>query len=174
MRSGTTWSEQAKLTASDAAAEDEFGFTVALSGDTALVGALLHDTAAGADAGSAYVFVRSGTAWSEQAKLTASDAVASDGLGSSVALSGDTALVGAFFGDTAAVADAGSAYIFVRSGTTWSEQAKLTASDPARSDEFGWSVALSGDTALVGAFAGDTAAGEEAGSAYVFVRIGAT
>ena len=88
--------EQAKLTASDAAANDDFGWSVALSGGTAVVGALNHDTAAGENAGSAYVFVRSGTTWSEQAKLTASDAAAGDYFGWSVSLSGDTLAVGAF------------------------------------------------------------------------------
>ncbi|WP_095987402.1 DUF7507 domain-containing protein [Cystobacter fuscus] len=168
VRSGTAWSQQAKLTASDAAALDSFGTSVALSGDTAVVGAYGDDTAAGEDAGSAYVFVRSGTTWSQQAKLTASDAVAFDRFGSSVALSGDTAVVGARGDDTAAGSETGSAYVFVRSGTAWSQQAKLTASDAAAGDLFGWSVALSGDTAVVGAPDDDTGAG----SAYVFVRSG--
>ncbi|MBN1206352.1 MAG: DUF11 domain-containing protein [Myxococcaceae bacterium] len=170
VRSGTTWSQQAKLTASDAAIEDIFGWVVALSGDTAVVSAPNDDTAAGPEAGSAYVFVRSGTTWSQQAKLTASDAAAGDYFGASVALSGDTAVVSAPYDDTYT----GSAYVFVRSGTAWSEQAQLTASDAAAEDNFGWSVALSGDTAVVGARHHDTAAGPEAGSAYVFVRSGTT
>ena len=91
VRSGTTWSEQAKLRASDLASWDRFGISVALSGDTALVGAYTDDDG-GTDSGSAYVFVRSGTTWSEQAKLTASDAAAQDHFGNSVELSGDTAL----------------------------------------------------------------------------------
>jgi MYXO-CTERM domain-containing protein len=167
VRSGTSWTEQARLEASDGAADDFFGGSVALSGDTALVGSL-SDTARGENAGSAYVYVRSGTSWTEQAKLEASDGAADDWFGaSSVALSGDTALVGASRDDTERGEDAGSAYVFVRSGTSWTEDAKLEARDGAGADFFGSSVALSGDTALVGAAGGDTA-----GSAYVFVRSG--
>ena len=103
------------------------------------------------DQGSAYVFTRSGTTWTQQAKLTASDGAADDYFGYSVALSGDTALVGAYWDDVGANYDQGSAYVFTRSGTTWTQQAKLTASDGAAGDHFGHSVALSGDTALVGA-----------------------
>jgi hypothetical protein len=171
-RSGSTWIQQAKLTASDGATEDYFGYSVALSGDTALVGAYSDDTPAGASAGSAYVFTRSGSTWTEQAKLTASDGAASDAFGYSVALSGDTALVGAYLDDTPADANAGSAYVFTRSGSTWSEQTKLTASDGAANDYFGISVNLSGDTALVGAYFDDTTAGTDRGSAYVFTRSG--
>jgi hypothetical protein len=112
------------------------------------------------------VFVRSGATWTQQAKLTAADADAGDNFGFSVAISGDTALVGAD-GDDDAGLSSGSAYVFVRSGTTWSEQAKLTASDAAAGDNFGFSVAISGDTALVGAD-GDDDAGDRSGSAYVF------
>jgi hypothetical protein len=154
VRSGTRWSQQQKLTASDAAPNDDFGLAVALSGDTAVVGA---------ENNSAYVFVRSGTRWSEQQKLTASDAAAGAGgfFGNSVAVSGDTAVVGAY-ADVDAGGDSGAAYVFVRSGTRWSEQQKLTASDAAAGIRFGNSVAVSGDTAVVGAYADD--------SAYVFVR----
>src|SRR6266540_2518832 len=168
VRSGTSWSQQAKLTASDAAASDTFGLSVAVSGDTAVVGAISDDTDAGPDAGSAYVFVRSGTGWSQQAKLTASDAASGDRFGDAVGISGNTVVVGA----SDAASDAGSAYVFVRSGTSWSQQAMLTASDAAASDLFGRSVAVSGDTAVVGAISDDTDAGPDAGSAYVFVRSG--
>ena len=158
VRSGTTWTEQAKLTASDAQAGDWFGIAVALSGDTAVVGAY-RDSDAGSFSGSAYVFVRSGTTWTEQAKLTASDAETDDLLGYSVALVGDIAVVGARGDDHSGNKNAGSAYVFVRSGATWSEQAKLTASDASPEDVLGNSAALSGDRALVGA---------PSGSAYVF------
>ncbi|MCU0776062.1 MAG: choice-of-anchor D domain-containing protein, partial [Akkermansiaceae bacterium] len=171
-RSGISWSQQAKLNPTDAAAGDWFGYSIALSGDTALVGAYFADTASGSNAGSAYVFVRSGTTWSEQAKLTAGDGAADDYFGRSVALSGDTALVGAYYDDTAGGADAGSAYIFVRSGISWSEQTKLTAADGAANDYFGSSVALSANTALVGSYYDDTASGANAGSSYVYLRTG--
>jgi hypothetical protein len=173
-RSGTTWSQQEQLTASDGAASDQFGYSVALSGDTALVGAYLDDVGANTDQGSAYVFTRSGTTWSLQQKLTATDGAASDGFGVSVALSGDTALVGARYDDVGTNANQGSAYVFTRSGTTWGPQQQLTASDGAANDYFGYSVALSGDTALVGAYADAVGANTYQGSAYVFTRSGAT
>jgi hypothetical protein len=172
VRSNGAWTEQAKLTASDVAAGDNFGNRVALSGDTAVVGARADDSPA-TNAGSAYVFVRSGGTWTEQAKLTASDAAANDQFGVSVAVSGDTAVVGARRDDSPA-RDAGSAYVFVRSEVTWAEQAKLTASDAAENDELGTSVAVSGDTVVVGADGDETPAGAAAGSAYVFVRSGVT
>ncbi len=170
VRSGATWSEQAHLTASDGASNDYFGYSVALSGDTALVGAYQDQVGVNVKQGSVYVFVRSGTAWTQQAKLTASDGAAGDLFGSSVALSGDTALVGAYM-DNASGAQ-GSAYVFTRSGTTWTQQAKLTASDGATSDYFGISVGLSSDTALVGAYKDDVGTRTDQGSAYVFVRSG--
>jgi hypothetical protein len=173
-RSGSSWSQQAKLTAGDGAADDRFGYSVALSGDTALVGAWLDDTVAGSDAGSAYVFTRSGTVWSQQAKLTAGDGAANDQFGYSVAVSGDTALVGALLDDIGANANQGSAYVFTRSGTTWSQEAKLTAGDGAANDRFGYSVAVSGDTTVVGAYFDDIDANADQGSAYVFTRSGTT
>jgi len=174
VRSGGAWTEQQKLTASDADTGDQFGRSVAVSGDTAVVGAYTDDTSAGSNAGSAYVFVRSGGAWTEQQKLTASDAVENDELGWSVAVSGDTVVAGAWFDDTPAGTSAGSAYVFVRSGGAWTEQQKLTASDAAANDQLGSSVAVSGDTVVAGATGDTTAAGQLAGSAYVFVRSGAT
>ncbi len=167
VRSGSTWSQQQKLTASDAAPNDAFGRSVAVSGDTTVVGAPSDDHAGGTDAGSAYVFVRSGSLWSQQQKLTASDAAGGDAFGSSVAHFGDTTVVGALHASHAGGAYAGSAYVFVRSGSLWSQQQKLTASDAAANDRFGWSVALSGDTALVSA-----PYHYPTGSAYVFVRSG--
>jgi uncharacterized repeat protein (TIGR01451 family) len=170
VRSGTAWSQQQKLLASDAATGDLFGASVAISGDTALVGASLDDTGAGVDAGAAYVFVRSGTLWGEEQKLMASDAATHDNFGVSVAISPDTALIGAPSDDTAG--GAGSAYVFVRSGAVWNEEQKLVASDGAANDDFGWSVSLSGDVAVVGAPGGDTTGGGNTGSAYVFSRTG--
>jgi hypothetical protein len=171
-RSGTVWTQQQKLSASDGAADDLFGFYVRLDGDTAIIGAPTDDTAAGTDAGSAYVFTRSGTVWTQQQKLTAADGAASDVFGYSVAISGDTVIVGAFNDDTPGGTDAGSAYVFTRSGTLWLQQQKLTASDGAAADAFGFSVAISGDTAMVGAYLADTPGVQNAGSAYVFTRTG--
>jgi hypothetical protein len=164
--------QEAKLVASDGAAQDRFGTSVALSGDTALVGSFLDELGPNMGRGSAYVFVRSAGVWAQQQKLTASDGGAN--FGYAVALSGDTALVGSYlddgsFGELAC----GSAYVFVRSGAVWTEQQKLTASDGAAGDHFGWSVALSGDTAIVGAIYDNIGASTYQGSAYVFVRSGA-
>jgi len=135
-----SFSQQLKLNASDGVAGDLFGSAVAVSGDTALVGANKDDDK-GNNSGSAYVFVRHGTTWSQQAKL-----IVSDGTDSffRVALSGDTALLGVPY-DSDRGNLSGSAYVFVRHGTTWSQQAKLTASDGAAEVWFGGSVALSGD-----------------------------
>ena len=169
VRSGTTWSQQAKLTASDAIADAAFGRSVSASGDTALVSAP-GDGPWGIWPGCAYVFLRTGTVWSQQAKFWASDPGHGDHFGFHVSLSGDTALVGVPWNDDAGTSS-GSAYVFVRSGAVWSQQAKLTALDAAAHDEFGWSVCLSGETALVGA-RGDDDAGSYSGSAYVFVRTG--
>jgi uncharacterized repeat protein (TIGR01451 family) len=132
-----------------------------------VVGAYQDDTG-GADAGSAYVFVRSGTVWSQQQKLLAADGAATDFFGYSVSVFGDTAVVGAYQDDTAGGSNAGSAYVFVRSGAVWTAQPKLIAPDGAASDNFGISVSVSGDTAVVGAYQDDTAGVANAGSAYVF------
>jgi hypothetical protein len=172
VRSGTTWSEQARLTASDGGAGDQFGTSVALYDHTVVVG-VAHDTVDGNyDQGSAYVFVRSGTTWSEQAHLIASDGALYDSFGWSVAAWNDTVLVGAP-GNTVSGAY-GSVYVYSRSGTTWSQQARLTASDGERFDRFGWSVALSSDSALVGAYHDNVGDNGLQGSAYVFARTDTT
>jgi hypothetical protein len=172
VRSGTVWTQQAKLTALDAEANDYFGASVALSGNTALVGAIHDDVGTHVDQGSATVFVRSGTAWKQQAQLTAPDGGVEEFFSISVALSDDTALVGVACDDIGGKNEQGSAYVFVRSGTTWSKQALLTAPDGAAADFFGISVALSGDTALVGADYGQVGGNAAQGSAYVFTRSG--
>jgi len=171
-RSGAVWSLQQKLTAGDGAAHDIFGIAVALDGDTVVVGAHQDDIGANENQGSAYVFVRSGTAWTEQQKLTAGDGAAEDWFGSMVAVSGDTVVVGAPPGDIGANADQGSAYVFMRTGSTWTQQQKLTANDGAAGDAFGGWVALSGDTVVVGARLDDLGASVDQGSAYVFARSG--
>ncbi len=162
--------EDAKLTASDAAADDSFGHAVAISGDTALVGAHVDDSLQG----SAYIFERNQggvDTWGQVAKLTASDGVGGDQFGYSIALSGDTALVGAYLDDDGGSAS-GSAYIFERDqggADNWGEVAKLTASDGAADDYFGYCVSVSGNTALVGSLFNDDG-GNASGSAYIFER----
>jgi len=170
-RDGTTWTQQAKIQASDAEATDIFGISVAIDGDTVVVGAMWEDTG-GADAGAVYIFTRSGTTWTQQQKIQASDIQAGDSFGNSVAIYGDTVIVGAQLEDTSG-ANAGSVYIFTRSGTTWTQQQKIQATDKQANDQFGQSVAISGDTVVVGANLEDTG-GTSAGAAYVFTRSGTT
>ncbi len=171
VRSGATWTEQQKLTAADGAPIDFFGDSVAIAGDTVIIGAAEDELGGGAPQGSAYVFVRSGTTWTQQQKLTAVDGSAFDFFGFSVAISGDTAVIGTLQ-DVGSVFQQGSAYVFVRSGNTWTQQQKLLANDGAFGDSFGNSVAILGDTALIGS-AGDTSGSNtHQGSAYVFNRSG--
>ncbi len=172
VRSGTVWTQQQKLTALDASPADQFAFSVSISGDTIVVGASADDAPA-VNSGSAYVFVRSGTAWSQQARLTASDGAADDLFGTAVAVSAETALVGARLADAPGAVDAGATYAFVRSGTSWTQQARLVATDATSRAAFGTSPALVGDTAVIGAFDANTPDGADAGSAYIFVRSGA-
>jgi hypothetical protein len=171
-RSKGTWSQQAKLTAADAGNVDIFGVRVAISGDTALIAARRDDDDVnGVDSGSAYVFIRSGTIWTQQAKLTANDAEAGDLFGYNVALYGDTGIVTAAMDDDKGL-NSGAAYVFSRSGTNWTQQAKLTAADGAADDVFGWSVSLSGNTALIGAPTSIFELPGRSGSAYIFQRSG--
>ncbi len=164
---GSTWTQVAKLTASDGAERDWFGISVSLFGSRALVGAPIDDDN-GSNSGSAYVYEWNGSAWTQVAKLTASDGVASDEFGRSVSLSGDRALVGAFGNDENGF-ESGSAYVFDWDGTTWNEVAKLMASDGAEIANFGFSVSLDGNRALVGAYRDDDY-GFGSGSAYVFEK----
>lgn len=177
VRSGVTWSQQAKLAASDRAAGDQFGNAISLSsdGNTVLIGATA-DAAPATGQGSAYVFIKSGvTTWSQQAKLVAVDGLANDQFGFDVSLSGDgtTALIGAEWDDTVSI-DRGSAYVFVKSGVTWSQQAKLVVSDGLANDQFGYSVSLSanGNKAVIGMPLDDIGLSTDQGSAYVFARVG--
>ncbi len=167
---GETWIEEAKLVAPDGAAYDRFGHSVAISGDTILVGAKTHD-ALGASSGAAYVFHYDGTSWVEDAKLLASDGEAYAHFGASVALSGDTVLIGADY-PYVDVDQPGAAYVFRYDGA-WVEEAKLMASDPSPLNHFGYSVSLDGDAALIGAH-GDDDMGNGAGAAYVFRFDGST
>ena len=171
-RSKGTWSQQAKLTAADAGNVDIFGVRVAISGDTALIAARRDDDDVnGVDSGSAYVFIRSGTSWTQQAKLTANDAEAGDLFGFNVALYGDTGIVTAAMDDDKGP-NSGAAYVFTRSGSDWSQQTKLTAADGAADDVFGWSVSLSGNTAMIGAPTSIFELPGGPGSAYIFQRSG--
>jgi len=167
------WVQQSKLQATDGAAGDQFGYSVSLSDDLALVGTLFDDDN-GTDSGSAYVFHTDGSGnWTQQAKLTAADGAADDLFGSSVSLYENTALIGAPADDDKGT-DSGSMYIFQSDGSTnWTQQSKVTATDGAAGDSFGTSVSLtqldaSGNwTALAGAITDDDN-GADSGSAYFF------
>ena len=208
-RSGATWSQQAYVKASNFAGL--FGDSVALAADgsTLAVGASLENSAAtgingnqsdlsAASSGAAYLFTRSGTTWSQQAYIKASNTGANDRFGTAVALSssGSTLAVGAFGEASAATgingnqadnsaAGAGAAYVFTRSGTTWSQQAYVKASNTGANDSFGTAMALSGDGSIlaVGSLAESSAAtgiggnqadnsAASAGAVYVFARSG--
>ena len=173
-QSGATWTQQQELTASDGAQGDNFGSSASISGTLAIVGAPNHTVGASADQGAAYVFVQSGATWTQQQELTASDGAQGDNLGYSVSISGTLTIVGAPDHTVGANADQGAGYIFVQSGTTWTQQQELTASDGAQGDEFGHSVSLSGTIAIVGADNQTVGANPNQGAAYVFVQSGTT
>jgi hypothetical protein len=172
VRSGSdTWSQQAKLIPLDPDFEDEFGSTVALSGDTAAFGVDNADDL-GANGGTAYVFTRTGTTWTQEAKIVPADGAAGIRFGSSIAVDGDTLVIGAPSDDDAGVAS-GSAYVYIRTGTTWGLQQKLVPADTVAVDFFGTAVAVGGDTLVAGSPFDDDGA-LNGGSAYVFVRSGTT
>ncbi len=201
VRNGATWTQQAYLKASNTGGGDAFGHSVSLDGDTLVVGAAAEDSAASGvngnpnndsaeDSGAVYVFARNGTMWTQQAYLKASNADAGDYFGVAVSLSGETAVVGAVAEDSTATGvngnennesaeNSGAAYVFVRNGTTWSQQSYLKASNTGPSDHFGASVSIASHTILVGAPFEDSSAvgvnGDQennsangAGAAYVF------
>jgi hypothetical protein len=205
-RSGTAWTQQAYLKASNTDLADHFGYAVAVHGDTIVVGAIDESSnSTGVDgsqannlsssSGAAYVFVRTGTTWTQQAYLKASNTGVADRFGVGVSVSGDTIVVGAFGESSNAVgvngnqadnssSSAGAAYVFVRTGTTWTQQAYLKASNTGANDWFGLSVSLSGNTVVIGAMQEDSDAtgvngsgtdvATESGAAYVFTRSGTT
>ncbi|MBN1590165.1 MAG: hypothetical protein JW888_11665 [Pirellulales bacterium] len=166
---GSGWVQVAKLTAADGAADDEFGYSVSISGSVAIVGAHFDDDN-GSGSGSAYIFEDTGSGWVQVAKLTAADGASYDYFGCSVSISGTTAIVGAF-GDADNGSFSGAAYVFEDTGSGWTQIAKLTASDGAAGDSFGCNVSISGSGALVGAY-GDDDKGGASGSAYVFEDTG--
>ncbi|MCW0217518.1 MAG: FG-GAP repeat protein [Prosthecobacter sp.] len=187
---GGTWTQQAYLKAHVPGASDAFGWSVAISGDTIVVGARYekgsgtginptHNDSA-SNAGAAYVFVRSGGAWSQQAYLKASNTDSSDWFGQSVAIDGDTIIVGASDEDGSgtgvnptsdnATTDSGAAYVFVRSSSTWSQQAYLKSDNPDTIAQFGWSVAVHRDTVVVGEILGSEGLDYQCGKVHIFTR----
>lgn len=175
VRSGSTWTQQTKLLANDGVSYDYFGYAVDLSsdGNTAIVGAFGKNVNASGD-GAAYVFTRSGATWSQQARLTHDDPATNDAFGGGVSISsnGNTALISAG-GKQGTYLQQGAAYVFTRSGTTWSQQAKLVSSDPGKNDNFGRALVISGDgnTALLSAYNKTGTYGTQ-GAVYIFTLSG--
>ena len=168
-RVGGVWTQTAKLTTPDWGPQDYFGDSVSASGETLLVSAIRDDDR-GNNCGAAYVFEKVGGEWVQTAKLTGDDGEAYDNFGDEVSLHGDRALIGAWQDDDHGT-DSGSAYVFERAGGVWTQTAKLTASDGAAGDYFGWAVSIRGGVAVVGALRNDDH-GEGSGSAYVFELAG--
>ncbi len=170
----TVWVQQAKLLASDNTTGDKFGFDVAISGDTIAIGAAVADTG-----GKVYAFTRSGTTWSQQAAFTSSDISSEDEFGGSVSISSDTILVGAYKVGGTSSAPHGAAYVFTRSGTTWSQQAKIQPSDTPNPSSatvaFAYrNVKIVDDIALIGHSTATNAGTANVGAAYMFQRNGTT
>src|SRR5262245_456731 len=170
------WGQVKKLTASDGAFLDQFGISVAIYGDTVIVGASIDTIGSNLFQGSAYVFERNqggANNWGGVKKLTASDGAQRDGFGRAVAIYGDTAIVGSAADDIGSNSDQGSAYVLERNqggANNWGEVKKLTASDGAQGDGFGLSAAIYADTVIIGAFRDDIGSIVDQGSAYVFER----
>lgn len=156
------WNEIQKLLASDGATDDYFGWSVSIDDVYAVIGAFGDDSCRGA----AYIFKRSGTIWSQEAKLTASDGEEWDYFGQSVSIGGDYAIVGTEINNLC-----GAAYVFKRSSTIWIQEAKLVASDSELFDFFGGSVSISKTYILIGSYDDDDN-GIASGSAYIFTKIG--
>jgi hypothetical protein len=170
VRSGATWMQQAKLT-SALSAFGQFGQDVALDGDTLVVGAYKTTSAVSGASGVAHVFVRAGGVWTEQAVIDCPDHENGVDFGWSVDVDGDVALIGAPKMHVLPVLFSGAAYVFARAGGVWTHVQRLSASDAAQGDEFGYDVALDGGTALAGA-RGANHPGLAGGSVYVFVESG--
>ena len=166
------WIQEGRVAPLDGQAGDEFGAAVSLSGDIAVIGSRRDDDTA-EDAGSAYIYARlTGGDWIQRSKLLADDGAEQDWFGSFVASGGDTVVVGAPF-DSPNGADSGSAYVYTSNdnGVSWNQNTKLVPDDGASADLFG-SVAINGESILVGASGADTTVGINSGAAYLFTRAG--
>ncbi|MGO9109892.1 MAG: IPT/TIG domain-containing protein [Thermoguttaceae bacterium] len=172
--SGSTWTQTAKLVASDGATQSYFGSSVSISGATIVVGADGATVGTASGQGAAYVFTGSSSTWTQAAKLTASDGAAGDWFGSSVSISGNTVAVGAYYATINGNPKQGAAYVYAEPGSGWAnmiQTAKLTASDGGANNFLGLSVAISGNTVVLGAYNGTTADGNLGqGAVYVFTQ----
>src|ERR1700730_274719 len=172
-----TFSQVTELTATDAASGDQFAYSIKISGDTAVVGAYQKNSSTtGAATGAAYIFERNqGGAenWGQVQELTASDAAPGDEFGETVAINGDTVVVGAPFKNSSTGAATGAAYIFERNqggAENWGQVKEVTASDAAQGDEFGEKVAINGEPVVVGPPFKNSSTGAATGAAYIFER----
>ncbi len=164
-RSGTTWSLEQEINNPSPTADDYFGYSVSIYGDTCIISASHEDT--GFDqAGSVYIYTRSGTTWSLEQEIHNPSPTADDRFGFSVSIYSDTCIISASYEDTGE-SGAGSAYIYTRSGTSWSLEQEIHNPSPTADDNFGWSVSIYSDSCIIGAYQEDTGA-DSAGSAYVF------
>ena len=177
---GSSWSQQQKIEASDKQDSDRFGDSVAMSGDgtKVIVSAYLEDPDNISSAGSVYIYTYNGSSWSQQQKIEASDKAVNDYFGYSVAMNSDgtKVIVGSQYEDPDGTTDAGAAYIYTYSGSSWGMETKIVASDKAADDRFGWSVAMSGDgeKVIVGAQSEDPDTITDAGSAYIYDTVQTT
>ncbi len=162
--------QQARLIATDGEGSDQLGRSVAVSGETVLVGTPGDNVGPNVNQGSAYVFRRTGTTWAQEAQLLAPDGLGGDSFGQAVAIDGDVAAVGAAFDDKPSGSNVGSVYVFRRTGTVWAFEQKLVPNDPQANDRFGGAVSLVGDLIVVGASFKDIGANPDQGAAYVFKR----
>ena len=166
------WNEQAKLVPADVDRDDGFGDAVSIDREIAVIGSPGDDDA-GSSSGSAYIYVRDGTRWKQQVKLAPADLQRSDAFGTSVLVYRNTVIVGAPKHTHSGVRFTGAAYVFEFNGDAWVQKTKLVADDAVKSDNFGGSLAMSGNTVIVGAPLADSERGKDSGAAYVFVREGA-
>ena len=169
IKDGNTWKQQAKIAAKDSARSDSFGEVVAIERDTIVVGAPGHTHNNVRFSGAVYVFSRQGEKWVETAKITAEDAAKSDRFGVAVGIHGDTIIVGSTLNDAGRGKDAGAAYVFVREGNAWKQQAKLVGEDSRAGDHFGAGVATTGKIAIIGAPLHEEE-GLGSGAAYAFLN----
>ena len=151
VREGEDWRQQAKIIPDDLGGSDSFGEAVAIRENTAVIGAPGHTPGGVRFAGAAYIYVREGDTWRQQAKLTANDGAKADRFGSSVAIGSGTIVIGAPAHDTDQGKDAGAAYVYVRDGNQWKLQTKLIPAVGGKNDQFGYSVDTNGNIVIVGA-----------------------
>lgn len=181
--SQNTWGESPKhivteryqFTSNDGAAGDQFGSSICFSGDYVIIGAPGKKNGGNVNQGAAYIFKKSGNTWTQETKLLATDGGANDRFGMSVTLDGDYALVGSPYDDIGTISSAGSVYVFKKTGMDWVQEAKLIANDISEDSEFGFSVSISGEYAIVGSPKdGGSNPWDWQGSAYIFKRTGSS